>query len=330
MSNPNELYPRVSDEEFYPVIERLKAQGALPRDSFVKEIPFFTFRTITKETQIMELFQDSTDPQLYKNLLKNIVSTPEDSDASELITKRLSVMQVMSFAQIVLYKVLPCPNSNCPNRPREIATHNQYKDYEYQCPFYHHERDRRRIVITPEIGEEFVYKANYFEEGKRSSDKEKYSANYFESMFHPLYYKMFRCKREYCNFSQLCPFYHSEDEKKTWDKTFSNYIRKDRISYVKDKQKYYEKEDKRNRLSNNSDDKFVANGKSEKSKKGNQKKHGKKDSFDEKSKSGQPKKWDEWGKGQDSQSESPKSSTSKDSKESSSEKYKLPSTIKVL
>jgi len=51
---------------------------------------------------------------------------------------------------------------------------------------------------------------------------------------------MFRCKREHCNFSQCCPFYHSEDEKKTWDKVFSNFIRKDRISYVKDKQKYYE------------------------------------------------------------------------------------------
>jgi len=160
-------------------------------------------------------------------------------------------MQVMGFAQIVLYKVLPCPEANCPNRPREIATHNQYKDYEYQCPFYHHERDRRRLVITPNIGEEFVYKANYFEEGKRSSDKEKYSQNYFESMFHPLYYKMFRCKREYCNFSQVCPFFHSEEEKKTWDKLFSNYIRKDRISYVKDKQKYYEKDEKRKNSNNN-------------------------------------------------------------------------------
>jgi hypothetical protein len=246
MSNQQETAPTITDDEFYAIIDRLKLQGALPRDSFVKEIPFFTFKTITKETQIKELFQDACDPQLYKNLLKNIVSTPENQELSELVSKRLSVMQVMSFAQICLYKILPCPDPNCPNRPREIATHNQYKDYEYQCPFYHHDRDERRIVITTNIGEEFTYKANYFEEGKHHTDKDKYSQNYFESMFHPLYYKMFRCKREYCNFSQLCPFYHSEEEKKTWDKTFSNFIRKDRISYVKDKFKYFENKNNAN------------------------------------------------------------------------------------
>jgi len=91
-------------------------------------------------------------------------------------------------------------------------------------------------VLFNTIEEEFTYKANYYEEGKRCSEKDKHSCNYFESMFHPLYYKMFRCKREYCNFSQFCPFFHSEEEKKTWDRTFSNFIRKDRISYVKDKQ----------------------------------------------------------------------------------------------
>jgi hypothetical protein len=239
--------PKVTNEQFYSVIERLKTQGALPKDSFQTSVSFFNFNTVTKESQVKELFQDSCDPNFYKSLLKNIVSMPENTDSNSMTSKRLSVMQVMSFAQISLYKVLPCQDAECPNKPREIATHNQYKDYEYQCPFYHHGRDMRRIVVTPPIGEEFVYKANYFEDGKRSFEKLKYSQNYFESMFHPLYYKMFRCKREYCNFSQLCPFYHTEEEKKTWDRTFSNYIRKDRISYVKDKKKYYEKDEYRKR-----------------------------------------------------------------------------------
>jgi hypothetical protein len=224
---------------FFTIIERLKVQKALPRDSFIQQMPFFNFSSISKESQIKELFQDISDPNLYKSLIKNIITLPDDKNP-DMITKRLSAMQVMGFAQIVLYKVLPCPDANCPNFPREIATHNQYKDYEYQCPFYHHEKDRRRMVITPVIDEEFIYKANYFEDGRRTFDKDKYSQNYFESMFHPLYYKMFRCKREYCNLSQFCPFYHSEEEKKTWDKVFSNFIRKDRITYVKDKQKYYE------------------------------------------------------------------------------------------
>jgi len=235
-SSPSEDF----ESYFYAIVERLKAQKALPHDSFIKDVPFFNFTSISKESQIKELYQDINDPNLYKSLIKNIISLP-DEKSPELIAKRLSAMQVMGFAQIMLYKVLPCSEVNCPNRPREVATHNQYKDYEYQCPFYHHDKDHRRIVITPNIDEEFIYKANYYEEGKRGcAEKDKCSQNYFESMFHPLYYKMFRCKREYCNFSQFCPFYHSEEEKKTWDRVFSNFVRKDRISYVKDKQKYYE------------------------------------------------------------------------------------------
>jgi len=244
-------------------------------------------------------------------------------------------MQVMSFSQMILYKVLACPDSNCPNRPREIATHNQYKDYEYQCPFFHHDRDKRRLVITSKIGEEFVYKANYYEEGKRSSDKDKYSANYFESVFHPLYYKMFKCKREYCNFSQLCPFYHSEEEKKTWDKTFSNYIRKDRISYVKDKQKYFEKDEaKKNKASTTTttptptqEEKAnpLTTTKTERVRRGNTTKVNQKTQptteakprvEGSETKSFQGKKWEDWKK--DSESVSPKSTASKDSKESSS------------
>jgi hypothetical protein len=226
-----------SDEEFYAVIERLKAQNALPHDSFIKDIPFFTFEYISKESQIKELFQNSSWARnALRVLLQNIIPLPEDTNEED----NVSMTHVMNFAQVCLYKVLPCPDPNCVHRPREIVTHNQYKDIEYQCPFYHHDRDRRRIVITSTVNEEFAYKANYFEEGRSHAEKDKYSQNYFESMFHPLYYKMFRCKREYCNACQFCPFYHFEQEKKTWDKMFSNFIMKDRITYVKDKQKYYE------------------------------------------------------------------------------------------
>jgi len=130
---------------------------------------------------------------------------------------------------------------------------------------------------------------------------------------------MFRCKREYCNFSQLCPFYHSEDEKKTWDRTFSNYIRKDRISYVKDKQKYYEREDnKRGKAAstNNLDDKPTV-GKSDQKRAGTRKTGvGKaQPPLEEKEqvKSFQGKKWEDWKKeSAASQSQSPKSTGSKD------------------
>jgi len=231
-----ETYP---DEEFYAVIDNLKRQNALPQDSFIRDIPFFTLAAISKESQIKELFENSYDPNQYKALLQNIISLPQEAQGAQ--DGRLPATKIMTFAQLCLYKVLPCPDLNCPNRPREIVTHNQYKDFEYECPFYHHDRDRRRIVITDSADAEFAYKANYYEEGRSHDEREKYSQNYFESMFHPLYYKMFKCKREYCNsVCQFCPFFHQEQEKKSWDKTFSSFIRKDRITYVKDKQKYYE------------------------------------------------------------------------------------------
>lgn len=226
------------ENDFYAVIERLKLQRAIPQDSFAKDLPFFNITAVSKESQIKQLFEDASDPDLYKTLLKTMISLPIEAKSPELLSKRLSAMQVMNFAQIVLYKVLPCPEQDCPNCPREVAPGNQYKDYEYSCPFYHHERDRRRLVITPNIEDEFTYKANYLMDNKNGTLKEKHSLNYFESMFHPIYYKMFQCKRKYCNFSPFCPAFHTEDEKKTWDNMFANFVRKDRVLYVRDKQKY--------------------------------------------------------------------------------------------
>ena len=229
------------DDSFYAVVDRLKTQNALPEHCFLKDVPFFNMPSISKETQIREHFEHSCDVELCKELLKNVVPLSKGTEL-KVVPQNFSSVSVMTFAQIILYKVLPCPEENCVNCPREIATHNQYKDFEYTCPFYHHEKDQRRFVISDSVDEEFMYKANYFEEGRRRGDKDKYSQNYFESMFHPLYYKMFRCKRDFCNQSPFCPFYHSESEKKLWDDTFSGYINKDRVSYVKEKQqKTFEK-----------------------------------------------------------------------------------------
>lgn len=242
MSFPLNLFPnKYIDQEFFAVVERLKNEGILPHQSFVNGVPFFNFSDISITSHIKELFFNACDLDLYKSLLRNITPASE-ARSFESLSQRLSALGVMNFAQLVLFKVLPCPDAHCPQCPREIATHNQYKDEEYECPFYHHEKDRRRLVITTNTEEEFVYKANYFEEGRRqrNGDKDRYSQNYFESMYHPLYYKMFKCKRDFCNISAFCPFFHSHDEKGIWDEIFSDFVKKDRVSYVKDKQKYYE------------------------------------------------------------------------------------------
>jgi hypothetical protein len=144
----------------------------------------------------------------------------------------------MQFAELILYKVLPCPNGeNCESIPREIATNNQYYDKELSCPFYHHYRDQRRVCINQLLQEEFIYQANYFDDEKQATTKDNYSQNYFESMFHPLYYKMFQCTRKYCKAAPYCPFYHADEEKKIWGDQFLKFINKERVSYVKEKKK---------------------------------------------------------------------------------------------
>jgi len=231
-SHPQASY---SDEQFYHFVECLKSLNALPNDSFVQNLPFFHLPGISKEAQVMELFNKFYDQESYNALLAKITTT-----TTTTTTTTPTEYNMLTLAKICLYKVLPCFNPRCQQRPREIVTHNQYKDHEYECPFYHHERDRRRVVITDAFEDEFAYKANYFEERRSNAEKDKYSQNYFESMFHPLYYKMFRCKRALCNECKFCPFYHNEQEKKAWDRTFGDFMKKDRITYVKDKQRYYE------------------------------------------------------------------------------------------
>jgi len=222
-----------NDDVFYTIIDRLKSQKALSSEDFASE-------DLSKEAQVQDLYKTLNSADLH-TMLKKLMESADTQDA-EVIKKRLSASQVMSFAQIILYKVLPCSKEDCLGRPRETVIQNQYKDYEYECPFYHHEKDQRRMVITAKVNDEFVFKANYNE--NKTEDSSKCSQNHFESVFHPLYYKLFKCKREHCNVSVHCPFYHTEEEKKTWDRSFSNYIRKDRISYVKEKQKYYENANK--------------------------------------------------------------------------------------
>lgn len=142
--------------------------------------------------------------------------------------------QTMTFEQLMVYKTEGCPyGQQCRNCPREVVTKNQYYDKEYQCVFYHHTKDQRRIVLSD--SKDFAYHANYCDVNGKESE---FSLNYYESMFHPLYYKMFECKRQYCQHSLYCPFYHFEKEKEMWNREFCRGFGKDRVYFVKDKKKY--------------------------------------------------------------------------------------------
>ena len=228
-----------TDLTFYAVVDLLKSRGVLPSDAFNSAVPFFSLCQDLREAQIRELFQSKEDIMDYEAAIQDLL-VHLSANATLGAVEQSNSTELMTFAQIVLYKVLPCQDHNCRRCPREVVTHNQYKDAEYECPFYHHDKDRRRLVISAEIREEFEYKANYFDDRRPTGNRADYSQNYFESMFHPLYYKMFRCKRAQCNAHQFCPAFHNEKERLMWDNYFSSFMGKNRVSYVKDKQKYYE------------------------------------------------------------------------------------------
>lgn len=195
----------------------------------------------SKNSTLVDQFSNSQEyfnfPESREEFVRKLFANLNKKVPSSMIP---SGSNMLNFDQLILYKTLPCPNpERCSCKPREVVTKNQYNDKEYQCPFYHHIKDQRRVVLANQGDDDFGYQANYFD-SKATGQPENYSYNYFESMFHPLYYKMFQCKRIYCKQSAFCPFFHNEEEKNNWSELFKEGLGRERVEYVKDKKKYYE------------------------------------------------------------------------------------------
>mmetsp|Transcript_2288 Transcript_2288/g.2016 ORF Transcript_2288/g.2016 Transcript_2288/m.2016 type:complete len:174 (-) Transcript_2288:212-733(-) len=144
-----------------------------------------------------------------------------DFEENRLLEKRLASKTVFSFIHLVFFKTLPCPKGTfCKNCPRKIVHKNDFLDVEMDCFFYHHEKDHRRLVLN-EIGKEFRYAGNFADSRRlQGSNKLDFSLNFFESLFHPLYYKNFSCVRTKCEKSVFCPYHHSPEEKNLWNTYF--------------------------------------------------------------------------------------------------------------
>jgi len=143
----------------------------------------------------------------------------------------------LNFKDLLEYKVNPCENGDCPYYPRTTVANNQYLENELRCHGYHHARDQRRHPIKniQIFTGEFEYQANYFRDGKCPLPKERYSNNFFESLYHPLYYKQFVCKREHCEKSAYCPYFHSEKEKIEWEVIFEQNLKLNRKLFLSTK-----------------------------------------------------------------------------------------------
>jgi len=154
----------------------------------------------------------------------------------DILSKHVEKMSTLELRELLTYKAFPCEKGgSCPRRPPEIVPYNEYMDKCLECPFYHHEKDRRRLFLTFGENDDFAYKANYAKTGDTIAEIESCSKNFFESLFHPIFYKLFACKRKYCEGSYFCPYRHCDKEKAEWDEKFMRLTNKQRDLFLKEK-----------------------------------------------------------------------------------------------
>ena len=150
-----------------------------------------------------------------------------------LLEKKLAENVVMNLLHLVFYKSLPCSSgTHCKHLPRKIVHKNDFFDVEMDCYFYHHEKDRRRFVLN-DGQKEFKYAGNFGDSKRADFDNANFAHNFFESLFHPLYYKNFKCVRTKCDKSVYCPYIHSSEEKTIWSGVFRTFFGKDRDVFTK-------------------------------------------------------------------------------------------------
>lgn len=95
-------------------------------------------------------------------LMSNEIKFADSDSALNILKKQIDTRAVLDVPELMIYKILPCPNgTNCVNKPPEIVPHNEYMDQYLECAFYHHDKDKRRVVLCADSNEDFTYKANY-------------------------------------------------------------------------------------------------------------------------------------------------------------------------
>lgn len=198
------------------------------------------FKSVPTPAHVIQQVKKLFAPKLQSDDLEAILESPEvkfaDIDFTiSTLSKHVDSMSVFDLRELLNYKVFPCEHGDaCLNKPPEVVSNNEYMDKCLECPFYHHEKDKRRLFLTFSENDDFAYKANYQRNGD-NAEFELSSKNFFESLFHPIFYKLFPCKRKYCEGSYFCPFKHSDKEKMEWDDKFLKLTSKQRDIFLKEK-----------------------------------------------------------------------------------------------
>ena len=164
-------------------------------------------------------------------LLKNLNDAgTEESKANYVLSVELDekiAPKILTIQELRQYKLEKCNNPDCPNKPVK-EKNEKFKNKDFKCPYWHFDYDKRRDVMAPNIagnpgntgGTPLAYHAKMCDKkGCRFKEKCLFGHNFFESYYHPLYYKKFNCKENLngeCDGNRYCPYVHEKEEEEYW------------------------------------------------------------------------------------------------------------------
>ena len=94
---------------------------------------------------------------------------------------------------------------------------------EMNCPGWHNSQDKRRHFRDDRGSTLYKPTLCKNKDDCLDDDRCKMSHNYYESFYHPASYKKKRCANEdRCKNQNYCPYFHSQEEKGTWNQIFKN------------------------------------------------------------------------------------------------------------
>ena len=163
------------------------------------------------------------DRQELENVLARLKQKNSEIGSEHRKTGEADVSSnMLSVEELLQYKVNKCEDPDCPYKPVK-EKNEKFKNKDLMCPGWHFDYDKRRAVVPlaeNAAAPPLAYHAKMCEKkGCRFKEKCAFSNNFFESYYHPLYYKKFSCEENLkgeCDRNRYCPYVHEKEEELRW------------------------------------------------------------------------------------------------------------------
>ena len=205
----NQLFSKESPKnQVEPVAEKI----FLPNVEIVQ--------AILPPQQLKTNLEDLNSFSNQSNIIKNPYKKENQQNSGPSQSIQLQIQDsLMSLEDLLQYKTKPCKNNECPYKPTK-SKNEKFKNKDFKCTYFHFAWDQRRELSYQD--EHFNYHAKVCDKLISCKYKGKcfFGHNFFESYFHPLYYKKFSCQQNLqndCDKSKFCPYIHNKEEEAKWD-----------------------------------------------------------------------------------------------------------------